>query len=195
MKGAEFERLARAAGLKWADLARELGVNPQTITHWRKRGVAGAHSVRVAQLLDCEPTDISWVAESLVNATVESLRKANLSRLAAERSEEELLEKLPPQDFSAFMRGLQEHTNLSSRKARAIESSLGLPQYWLDSPHTLEPQPEYQAKGSSSNLAELSKDARELVQLVTEKAREGTLSSAHIQMLIQQIKLLTNTQH
>ncbi|MBN8431830.1 helix-turn-helix transcriptional regulator [Microbulbifer salipaludis] len=192
IKGAEFERLARAAGIKWADLARELGVNPQTITHWRKRGVAAAHSVRVSQLLGCEPTDISWIAESLANATVESLRKANLNLLAVERSEEDLLESLSPGAFSAFMRGLEDNKNLSYQRAREIEKLLKLPPSWLDKPHTAEPAPTYSQHESANQPAEqIPSEAQSLIKLIIKTARNGTLLPEHIKLVKQQIQMLT----
>lgn len=60
-KAEAFHRLTEARGVKTA-LAKRLGVTTTTINHWKDRGVPRALAVRVAEILKCQPWDISDIA-------------------------------------------------------------------------------------------------------------------------------------
>lgn len=189
MKGAEFERLARAASIKWADLARELGVNPQTITHWRKRGVAAAHSVRVAQMLNCKPTDISWIAESIADSTIESIRTTNFDYLIGHYGEPTLKKKLSDLGEGTALRILREHGRIGVRDARKIEDALDLPQGSLDYPQ-IQQIMETEPSSGTSNTEQLSAEIRELILLIKEKSLEGSFTTEHAAVLKSSLLLM-----
>ncbi|WP_444885025.1 helix-turn-helix domain-containing protein [Microbulbifer sp. PSTR4-B] len=189
IKGAEFERLARNAGIKWADLARELGVNPQSITHWRKRGVSAPHSVRVAQLLNCKPTDISWVAESIADSTIQGIRAANFDYLIERYGESALEDKLSVIDRGTALSIMRQYEHLSSRAARKIETALKLPQGALDYPQVqkiLETSPKY----DKADKEQLPEEIQELILLIKEKSKEGSFTAEHAAVLKSNLLLM-----
>ncbi|GAA5445812.1 hypothetical protein Misp06_04017 [Microbulbifer sp. NBRC 101763] len=189
IKGAEFERLARAAGIKWADLARELGVNPQTITHWRKRGVAAAHSVRVAQMLNCKPTDISWIAETIADSTIQDIRITNFDYLLGQYGETELQKKLYVLGEGTALRIIRAHERIGSRDARKIETALDLPQGSLDYPRVqrvMEASPDYKIKKTE----QLPREVQELILLIEEKTKEGSFTAEHAAALKNSLLLM-----
>ncbi|WP_299948835.1 helix-turn-helix domain-containing protein [uncultured Microbulbifer sp.] len=100
-KGKDFERLARAAGFRWAQIARELDVQPQTITHWRKRGVSAVFALRVADLLNCKPTEISAISQSVVEVVspeqrmTPSQKQAQQAHIAEEPASYDITHPLP----------------------------------------------------------------------------------------------------
>lgn len=67
-KGRLFSERCKRKGLKWAKIARELGVSPQNITHWRQRGVSAEYANAVAALLGCHPSEISIAKPATVIA-------------------------------------------------------------------------------------------------------------------------------
>lgn len=61
--GMEFERILGLSPFKKSEFARLMGVeNPQNITHWYKRGVPAKFANKAAQLLECEPEQISVIS-------------------------------------------------------------------------------------------------------------------------------------
>lgn len=57
-KGAQFADLMEKSGIGPSQVARRLGVLPQNVNNWRKRGVPAAAAQAVAAMLDCKPEDI-----------------------------------------------------------------------------------------------------------------------------------------
>lgn len=57
--GLAFTAALKKSDVKPADLARSLGVNPQRITHWKKRGVSAKFAHAVAEMLKVDPRQIS----------------------------------------------------------------------------------------------------------------------------------------
>ena len=74
--GQEFSAALQAKGVKPADLARALGVQPQRITHWRTRGVATRYALRVAELLDVPVSTISSVESGPPQSAADDDRRA-----------------------------------------------------------------------------------------------------------------------
>lgn len=61
-KGEAFEKFCERSPLSFAQIARDMGVPPQRITHWRNRGVPSKHAIKAAALLGCMPEEISEIA-------------------------------------------------------------------------------------------------------------------------------------
>lgn len=57
--GMGFARALAAKRMSPAKLADDLGVSPQRITHWKKRGVSAKFAHKVATLLDVDPGAIA----------------------------------------------------------------------------------------------------------------------------------------
>lgn len=62
-QGEKFDKLLAEAKIKKKDLAEELGVRPQSIQHWKKRGVSARYASAVAHRLGVDPAEISAVKE------------------------------------------------------------------------------------------------------------------------------------
>jgi plasmid maintenance system antidote protein VapI len=66
--GRNFVRALDSAGLRAADLVRDLRVTHQTVQNWKRRGVSAQWAARVGDLLGVSPASISM--QLPVGATV-----------------------------------------------------------------------------------------------------------------------------
>lgn len=63
IRGARFRALLKASPYQANEFAGLLGfANSQNITHWYSRGVPASHATLAAEILKCEPAEISNVA-------------------------------------------------------------------------------------------------------------------------------------
>lgn len=64
-KGARFAALLHASPYKSNEFAALLGYsNPQNMTNWKVRGVPPSHAIVAAEILGCQPSEISDIAET-----------------------------------------------------------------------------------------------------------------------------------
>lgn len=64
-KGVRFAALLRASPYKSNEFAALLGYsNPQNMTNWKVRGVPPSHALVAAEILGCQPHEISEIAET-----------------------------------------------------------------------------------------------------------------------------------
>lgn len=61
--GAEFAKAIDGSGFTKSELAREVGVSPQSVNNWLARGVPPRYAFQVARLLNATPSAISGVVE------------------------------------------------------------------------------------------------------------------------------------
>lgn len=59
--GASFAEAVERSRLTKSQISRALGVSPQSVTNWEKRGVPSRYALAVAQLMHVDPGDISSV--------------------------------------------------------------------------------------------------------------------------------------
>lgn len=81
IKGVNFERYCRDSEYSSAEIARKLGVQPQSVNHWKKRGVSAKQSLAAAALLGCDPADISQTNTKNVESVKQGIKKAEAKRL------------------------------------------------------------------------------------------------------------------
>lgn len=62
--GRNFQRALDGAGMRAADLVRELRVTHQTVGNWKKRGVSAKYAPAVASRLGVKPSQIALLTES-----------------------------------------------------------------------------------------------------------------------------------
>lgn len=59
--GVAFARALANSGLTKSAFARELGVSPQSVQNWERRGCPARHAVAAGALLSADPSEISFI--------------------------------------------------------------------------------------------------------------------------------------
>lgn len=110
-KGARFAALLRASPYKSNEFAALLGYsNPQNMTNWKVRGVPPSHAIVAAEILGCEPHEISEIAEGAkANPALEEIKqlkyqiKSSMDRVLTETNELSKL-KMIAEQIGAYTR-------------------------------------------------------------------------------------------
>ncbi len=210
VKGEAFERLAKAAGFKWAQLARELSVTPQTVQNWRERGVASTFAVRAAELLNCDPTEISAVAQSVLDIT-DSSRRITPSQKQAQQNLQAIWQAKKKalgltQEEAAFRMGWNSQgavgAYLLGRIALNTNAVLKFAELLEVSPEQIDAEFPYGVMAhppgnameeweAAQEEAEIPRHIRDLVDAILKRARDGSLTKEHTAVLKSSLELMT----
>lgn len=121
---------------------------------------------------------------------IKDIRMRNLNLLADQHGRTAIAEKLGYPDNNYINQLCGGHTNLGSRTARKVESAFGLPTGWMDYPQWEGGVKEALGRNEAQLLPE---EVVELIALIEEKARDGSLTSEHAAVLKSSLQLMTMT--
>lgn len=95
LKGVRFEQLCELRGVSNSDIVKRLKKpTKQTVTNWRLRGVSSTYAIPVADMLRCEPEEIS-------NITLQAAKQPDDAEARRRKTRLELLQEL--EDRTATM--------------------------------------------------------------------------------------------
>lgn len=120
---------------------------------------------------------------------IKDIRKHNINLLAGKYGRTAIADKLGYPDNNYVNQLCGGHTNIGSRTARKIEAAFGLATGWMDYPQK---EDEARELPDALRATPIPDEVAELIQLIEETARAGTLSPEYAKLLSQQIRMMTH---
>ncbi|WP_197023756.1 helix-turn-helix domain-containing protein [Microbulbifer sp. HZ11] len=184
-------KAARVAAKKTQrEVVAEVGITQPALSDLeRGKSYSSRHLIQLAQYLEVSPTWLATGKGAMFEDGPADNRIRNIDTLLTQVGPEKLADAAS--GIIDFERLLDGTAIISARVARKLESRLQLETGWLEVDHsqpgTSEPRTQYGARQDHT----LPEEVQELINVIRERARNGSLTAEHANVLRSSLELMT----